>query len=69
MPEITKLLDISRLTREMQNGLTQIMNNTLCNHDGKNPDNKVHGASMGPTRVLSAPGGLHVGPMNLAQGS
>ena len=30
------------------------------------PDNKVHGANMGPTWVLSAPGGPHVGPMNLA---
>ena len=32
----------------------------------KNPDNKVHGANMGPTWVLSAPDGPHVGPMNLA---
>ena len=30
------------------------------------PDIKVHGAIMGPTWVLSAPGGSHVGPMNLA---
>ena len=30
------------------------------------PDSKVHGANMGPTWVLSAPEGLHVGPMNLA---
>ena len=30
------------------------------------PDNKVHGANMGPTWVLSAPGGHHVGPMDLA---
>ena len=30
------------------------------------PDSKVHGANMRPTRVLSAPGGLHVGPINLA---
>ena len=27
---------------------------------------KIHAASMGPTWVLSAPGGPHVGPMNLA---
>ena len=32
----------------------------------KYPDNKVHGANMGPTWVLSAPDGPHVGPMNLA---
>ena len=31
-----------------------------------NPDSKVHGVNMGPTRVLSAPGGPHVGPMHLA---
>ena len=29
------------------------------------PDNKVHGANMGPTWVLSAPDGPHVGPTNL----
>ena len=31
-----------------------------------NPDSKVHGANMGPTWVLSAPDGPHVGLMNLA---
>ena len=30
------------------------------------PDSKVHGANMGPTWVLSAPDGPHVGQMNLA---
>ena len=30
------------------------------------PDSKVHGANMGHTWVLSAPDGLHVGPMDLA---
>ena len=30
------------------------------------PDSKDHGANMGPTWVLSAPGGPHVGPMDLA---
>ena len=30
------------------------------------PDNKVHGTNMGPTWVLSAPGGPHVCPINLA---
>ena len=29
------------------------------------PDSKVRGANMGPTWVLSAPDGPHVGPMNL----
>ena len=31
----------------------------------KYPDNKIHGANMGPTWVLLAPGGPHVGPINL----
>ena len=31
----------------------------------KYPDSKVHGANMGPTWVLSAPDGPHIGPMNL----
>ena len=30
------------------------------------PDSRVHGAYMAPTWVLSAQGGCHVGPMNLA---
>ena len=30
------------------------------------PDSKAHGANMGPTWVLSAPGVPHIGPMNLA---
>ena len=30
------------------------------------PDSKAHGANIGPTWVLSAPDGPHVGPMNLA---
>ena len=30
------------------------------------PDSKVHVANMGPTWVLPAPGGPHVGPMNFA---
>ena len=38
----------------------QVINQTAC------PDSKVHGANMGPTWVLSAPDGPHVGPMNLA---
>ena len=30
------------------------------------PDSKVHKSDMGPAWVLSAPGGPHVGPVNLA---
>ena len=32
------------------------------------PDSKVHGANMGPTWVLSAPDGPHVGPHELLSG-
>ena len=35
-------------------------------HSATYPDNKVHGANMGPIWVLSPPVGPHVGPMNLA---
>ena len=38
----------------------------IINHLIATPDRKVHGANTGPTWVLSAPGGPHVGPMNLA---
>ena len=30
------------------------------------PENKVYGANMGPSWVLSATDGPHIGPMNLA---
>ena len=39
--------------------------NTGCEGD---PDSKIHVAHMGPTWVLSAPGGPHVGATNLAIG-
>ena len=34
--------------------------------NGKRPDSKIYGANMGPTWVLSAQDGPHVGPMNLS---
>ena len=56
-----------------------IRNNYLCNLSWQKlkgaaqriptvsvPGSKVHGASIGPTWILSAPDGPHVGPMNLA---
>ena len=33
------------------------------------PDNKVHGANMGPTWVLSSPDGPHVGTWSLFSGT
>ena len=44
---------------------------SLPGHDeliGFWPDNKVHGARMGPTLVLSAPDVPHVGPWTLVSG-
>ena len=35
----------------------------------RSPDSNVHGANMGPTWVLSAPDGPHVGPGTLLSGS
>ena len=39
---------------------------TSSNVGYSSPDSKVHGANMGPTWVLAASNGSHVGPMNLA---
>ena len=49
----------------MRNISNSIINVTLSFHM-TNPDSKVHVANMGPTWVLSAPDGPHVGPTNLA---
>ena len=46
-------------------GLSEAIKSTQ-GHQHNDPDSKVHGANMGPTWVLSAPDGPHVGPMNLA---
>ena len=40
--------------------------NTQTSNLRANPDSKVHGANMGPTWVLLASDGPHVGPMNFA---
>ena len=40
-------------------------NDTSHPHCWTIPDNKFHGANMGPTLVLSAPAGPHVGPLAL----
>ena len=40
-------------------------NNFPIIHHGT-PDSKVHGANMGPTWIMSATDGPHIGPMNLA---
>ena len=50
----------------IQLGKTKLNTVEYNNNYWNNPDSKVHGANMGPTWVLSAPDGPHVGPMNLA---
>ena len=57
--------------RMLQKHSTSILHNIiLCMrkpiHFNAYLDSKVHGANVRPTWVLSAPGGPHVGPMNLA---
>ena len=66
-------LTYSVLDNENNNGTTDFLkqhefcrNSNGCWFSLNYPDSKVHGANMGPTWVLSAPDGLHVGPMNLA---
>ena len=44
-------------------GANQLMHIAV---NGNIPDNKIHGANVGPTWVLAAPGGPHVGHMILA---
>ena len=44
-------------------GLRVLISNTVIHIV---PDNKIHGANMGPTSGRQDPGGPHVGPMNLA---
>ena len=47
--------------------ITDINNRILYIYDANNvPDSKVHGANMGPIWGRQDPGGLRVGPMNLA---
>ena len=46
--------------------LSKAMRLQIIPHCSLYPDSKVHGANMGPTWVLSAPDGPHVGHMNLA---
>ena len=42
------------------------MSHQSCTEMKRFPDSKRHGANMGPTWVLLAPDGPHIGPMNLA---
>ena len=44
----------------------RIQHDNYNSSDKDTPDSKVHGANMGPTWVMSAPDGPHVGHMNLA---
>ena len=44
----------------------EVDNGAVVEMNGNFPDSKVHGANMGPIWGRQDPGGLHVGPMNLA---
>ena len=48
-----------------QIGIIAIVHLTSNIKEETTPDNKIHGANMGPTWVLSVPDGRHVGPTNL----
>ena len=56
------------LTWRTERFIVRICSGSFSNYLVSNriPDNKVHGANMGPTWVLSSLGGPHVGPMKLA---
>ena len=45
---------------------TLIRYTCMCFVGTVNPDSIIHGTNMGPAWVLTAPGGPHVAPMNLA---
>ena len=45
---------------------SNLINNTFCTLDWWIPDNKVHGASMGPIWGRQDPGGPYIGPMNFS---
>ena len=63
----TKLVFTEHSKRYKKNKLWHYFVESTINFDKKlAPDSRIHGANMGPTWVLSAPGGPHVGPMNLA---
>ena len=64
---------IGKLFNHYDIGWLVVFNEALCPADtvratilGTTPDSKVRGANMGPTWVLSAPAGPHVGSKNLA---
>ena len=61
-------VDLSEITSSVINRWCYWINQWIIpsHKSHSNPDSKVHGANMGPTWVLSAPDGPHVGPMNLA---
>ena len=61
--KITFLYEIVELGFRLHWNLYPKVQLTIIQHYS---DSKVHGANMGPTWVLSAPGGPHVGPINLA---
>ena len=56
----------SKKTSKLRTTGPYVVNPPMDSPRKRLPDRKVHGVNMGPTWVLSAPGGSHVGHMNLA---
>ena len=59
------------ITQSCTNGVTQcsitvVLRRRFPARENKFPDRKFHSANMGPTWVLPAPGGPHIGQLNLA---
>ena len=46
--------------------LVHLLSKSQLDSVDDNPDNKVHGANMGPIWGRQDPGGPHVGPMDFA---
>ena len=63
---MTVILTAQTLYNAKYNSMYIIISTSLGVQLHHSPESKVHGANMGPTWVLSAPDGTHVGPMNLA---
>ena len=59
-------IEISCTITKLRAKRYQLMIIHVTSSQCKFPDNKIHGANIRPTWVLSAPGGSHVSPMNLA---
>ena len=69
LTQISPMVPMLLLIKHQETPLCQIswskQNMRFMHHRKMHPDNKVHGANMGPIWGQRDPGGSHVGPMNL----